>query len=337
MSWFRPVRRARRVLVAGLACALATLVMGAAWQACEVRRERAEFPPPGRFADVGGRRLHYICIGSGAPTVIFESPMFGGSLSFDKARREIAERRRVCSYDRVGMGWSDPGPSVISAGLLADDLAHLLAAADIKPPYVLVPSSVGGLTSEVFARRHPADVVGLVFLDAAESEWVNAIAAQFGAVTRMAATAAACAPAFAARVGLLRLIDPWNFRHQQGGDRGIAALYRTDPMDTVCGIVRGLDATLHDLQTAPPLRADIPLVVLTAETTQNLAPAKLASFGLSSVTRDRIAIQQRFAKHSTRGTWQLVPGSDHLIASSQPHAVATAVLDLIARLARGMR
>jgi len=296
-----------------------------------VRRERAQFPPPGQFVDVGGRRLHYVCVGSGEPTVIFEAPMFGGSLSAEKARREISERVRVCSYDRMGMGWSDPGPSVISAGLLSDDLAHLLVAANIHPPYILVPSSVGGLTSELFARRNPRDVAGLVFLDAAESEWVADLSARFGAFKRTVATAAACTPQFAARVGLLRLIDPWNLRHQPGGDRGMALLYRTEPMATVCGMIRGFDATVHDLQAAQPLRVDMPLVVLTAETTQNLAPAKLASLGVS-IASDRIGVQQRFAKHSTRGSWQLVPGSDHLIASSQPHAVATAVLELISRI-----
>jgi pimeloyl-ACP methyl ester carboxylesterase len=332
MSWLWPGRRARRVFVITLAFVAGALGIGAIWQARAVRRERAQFPPPGKLVDVGGRRLHYVCIGSGEPTVMFESSGFGSALSAEKARTEISQRTRVCSYDRMGMGWSDPGPSVISAGLLADDLAHLLAAADIKPPYILVPSSIGGLTSEVFARRHPRDVSGLVFLDAAQSEGAADLSSRVGTIGRTAMAAAACVPKFAAAVGLLRLIDPMNLRHQQGGDRGVAVLYRTEPMRTLCGIVRGWDATMREFASTPPLRADVPLVVLTAETTENLAPAKLAWLLGSSITRDRIAIQQRFAKRSTRGTWQLVPGSDHLIASSQPRAVAAAVLNLISQL-----
>jgi hypothetical protein len=51
---------------------------------------------------------------------------------------------------------------------------------------------------------------------------------------------------------------------------------------------------------------------------------------------DRIGLAQQFARRSTRGTWQLVPDSDHLIGNSQPHAVAAAVLDLVAEV-RGSR
>jgi len=47
-----------------------------------------------------------------------------------------------------------------------------------------------------------------------------------------------------------------------------------------------------------------------------------------------VVLQQRLARRSTRGVWRVVPDSDHLIAGSQPHAVAAAVsemLDLVAR------
>ena len=103
--------------------------------------------PDAGTVDVGGRRLHLICIGEGQPAVIFEPSAFGNGLSSSRARTEISATTRVCSYDRMGTGWSDPGPAVISAGVLADDLDHLLSRAGIPPPYVLVPSSIGGRPS----------------------------------------------------------------------------------------------------------------------------------------------------------------------------------------------
>jgi len=84
---------------------------GAAYQAWEVSAETQKFPPPGQLVDIGGRRLHLLCVGEGAPIVLFESSGLGSAVSADRVRNEIAKQTRVCSYDRRGMGWSDPGPS----------------------------------------------------------------------------------------------------------------------------------------------------------------------------------------------------------------------------------
>ncbi len=161
-----------RLVVVGLALAVAGLALAVLAARAETRRaarDAIRFPPPGVLADIGGRRLHYICSGEGSPTVIFENSSFGSAASFDAVRTVVSRRTRACAYDRVGMGWSDPGPTPISAGLLADDLHSLLDRAGIGPPYVLVPASVGGLTAELFARRYPDSVAGLVFVDAGHS------------------------------------------------------------------------------------------------------------------------------------------------------------------------
>jgi len=41
------------------------------------------------------------------------------------------------------------------------------------------------------------------------------------------------------------------------------------------------------------------------------------------------ATHQRLAQGSDHGVWKVVPGSDHLIASSQPQAVVEAVTKMI--------
>jgi pimeloyl-ACP methyl ester carboxylesterase len=161
--------RTRRVLLIAAGALVALLAAGALYQSVSIRRESGRFPPPGRLVDVGGRRLHLLCIGEGQPTVVFEPSGFGNALSSSKARAEVAAVTRVCSYDRMGTGWSDPGPATISVGILADDLDRLLTQAGMPAPYVLVPSSIGGLTVELFARRHPERVAGLVYADGATS------------------------------------------------------------------------------------------------------------------------------------------------------------------------
>src|SRR3982074_1911005 len=98
-------RRTRRLFVATLALLIVLLAAGAVYQWLRVRAEAGRYPPPGTLVDIGGRRLHLVCIGEprrGEPTVIFESSGFGGALSSEQARREVAARTRVCSYDRAG-------------------------------------------------------------------------------------------------------------------------------------------------------------------------------------------------------------------------------------------
>jgi pimeloyl-ACP methyl ester carboxylesterase len=123
--------------------------------------------------------------------------------------------------------------------VLVDDLERVLARAAIPPPYVLVSSSIGGLTTELFARRHQDRVAGLVFLDAANSDTL-ARAAWLITPTNIDIV---CSSRWAARVGVLRLVDPFHFRRQspaEDASRSIAQLYTVGRMAALCGMARGL-------------------------------------------------------------------------------------------------
>lgn len=125
--------------------------------------------PPGRLIDIGGRRLHLLAAGEGAPTVALESGGGGGSSVQDwPVLRRVARFARCLAYDRAGLGWSDPAPGPRTFEAMAQDLDELLAAAGERPPFVLVGGSFGGLVVRAYARRFPEPVAGLVLVDAAE-------------------------------------------------------------------------------------------------------------------------------------------------------------------------
>jgi pimeloyl-ACP methyl ester carboxylesterase len=69
---------------------------------------------------------------------------------------------RVCAYDRAGYGFSDPGPLPRDTQHLADDLASLTKAAPLRPPYVLVGASLGGMVVR-YADTHLHEVGEMVF------------------------------------------------------------------------------------------------------------------------------------------------------------------------------
>jgi pimeloyl-ACP methyl ester carboxylesterase len=53
---------------------------------------------------------------------------------------------------------------------MVDDLHRLLRAAHVKPPYVLVGSSLGGMNVKLFAESYLSEVAGLVFVDASHED-----------------------------------------------------------------------------------------------------------------------------------------------------------------------
>lgn len=73
---------------------------------------------------------------------------------------------RVCDYDRAGEGQSDAAGTAQSDVDVTDDLAKLLAAAKVPPPYLLVGQSVGGDQAWLYADRHPTNVAGILIMNA---------------------------------------------------------------------------------------------------------------------------------------------------------------------------
>jgi len=128
---------------------------------------------PGRV-DIGGRSLFMECHGSGSPTVIFLAGTQVSRLAMSAVEKGLdGASVRVCDYDRAGEGSSDPAPKSQTDLDVGDDLAALLVAAKIAPPYVLVGHSVGGDQAWLYANRHPAGVVGLLIMNAGffELDW----------------------------------------------------------------------------------------------------------------------------------------------------------------------
>jgi len=118
-----------------------------------------------QMVDVGGRRIHVLVEGQGEPAVIFESGFTVGITEWRKVQPEIAKTHVTLTYDRAGLGQSDPDQASRTADQVAHDLHAVLEAAKVHPPYVLVGHSAGGFYIQAFAHLYPSEVRGLVFLD----------------------------------------------------------------------------------------------------------------------------------------------------------------------------
>src|SRR5262245_40744655 len=65
--------------------------------------------PIGELIDIGGRKLHIRCTGTGSPTVLVENGAAAFSFEWELVQRQVAKFTRICTYDRAGYAWSDPG------------------------------------------------------------------------------------------------------------------------------------------------------------------------------------------------------------------------------------
>jgi pimeloyl-ACP methyl ester carboxylesterase len=121
--------------------------------------------PTGRLIDLGGHHLHLNCSGHGRPTVVVENGL--GDFSFDwlLVQREVDKSTRICTYDRAGYAWSDPGPKPRTFDQLNLELHDALARAGERGPFVLVGHSFGGGVVRAYVARYPLDVLGLVLVD----------------------------------------------------------------------------------------------------------------------------------------------------------------------------
>jgi pimeloyl-ACP methyl ester carboxylesterase len=121
---------------------------------------------PGQLVDAGGFRLNLYCMGSGSPAVVFDSGFGDWAPAWSKVQPEIAKWTRVCSYDRAGSGFSDPGPMPRTSVRIAGELRTALHNAGIAGPYILVGHAYGGDNVRTFADLYMDEVAGLVLDDA---------------------------------------------------------------------------------------------------------------------------------------------------------------------------
>jgi pimeloyl-ACP methyl ester carboxylesterase len=118
---------------------------------------------------VGEYELHLSCLGdgsSGAPTIVYLHGLGGQGRDVHEALApELVERARLCTYDRVNVGLSGRSAGRHTGANSVEELHRLLAAADVRPPYLLLGFSFGGLIAAMYAGTYPAEVAGLLMLD----------------------------------------------------------------------------------------------------------------------------------------------------------------------------
>lgn len=140
--------------------------------------------PASRLVDVDGEATELILAGEGRPAVVLINGSGGPLAGWMRVFDALAARTTVLAYNRPGVGRSARPASDQTAAAMVTRLHRLLALLRLPSPYVLVGHSFGGLVAQLFARQHPADVAGVVLLEATAAQDLTALKAHENALQK---------------------------------------------------------------------------------------------------------------------------------------------------------
>ncbi|MEL7122318.1 MAG: alpha/beta hydrolase [Bacteroidota bacterium] len=123
-----------------------------------------------RFITINESKIWINTIGieerkEGQPVIVFES---GFGTPMDNWERVLADSTNlgpIITYDRPGIGKSEPVEEIPNIKKVADRLIKILDHLELEPPYVLVGHSLGGVLVRGFAVHYPEKLAGLVIVD----------------------------------------------------------------------------------------------------------------------------------------------------------------------------
>ena len=126
------------------------------------------------LVSVGGARMHVRCIGVGDTTLLLIAGFDDGGDNWGPIENALLPAR-VCSYARFGTGTSDSPPTTQMFSSQAEDLHELMHSIGERGPYLVVGHSSGGEQAVVFTSMFPAEVTGLVLIDATPPTMYEAV------------------------------------------------------------------------------------------------------------------------------------------------------------------
>ncbi len=289
-----------------------------------------------------GRRLNLYCLGEGTPTVILEAGSGDNDSAWARVQPAIAAHTRTCSYDRAGIGFSDPARRPSDSANAVDDLYHLLHAAEIKPPYILVGHSLGGMHVRLYADLHFDEIVGIVLVDSSDETWYQNVwqldpqqlrTSYFAMGPKALEHQRACIEA--AQTGFVKgsqiyidcvgSDDPlYSAAINAANDKNrMSVAYQQEDVSDANSRRQSTD----ELIAARRWYGDLPLVVLASSPSG--PGANETQEHRDAFNRLHAVVADQLTALSKRGVLRTVPDSTHDIMNTQPQAVIDAVLEVL--------
>ena len=123
------------------------------------------------IAKVNGHSIEFAFSKKSSPVIVFLS---GGGPSgiaaWSRVYPKLSEKYSVFAYNRLGSGKSSKSKIPQTAPYIVKTLHTMLHTINIKPPYILVGHSLGGIYANLYARYYPNDLSGVVLVDSSHPQ-----------------------------------------------------------------------------------------------------------------------------------------------------------------------
>jgi pimeloyl-ACP methyl ester carboxylesterase len=291
---------------------------------------RTDGPPGGgEICDIGGRRLAFWNAGHGRPPAVIDPGAGNFGLDYLKVHQAIATWTTSLIYDRAGYGWSDPDPAPRTARRITDDLRAMLQGASLKPPYVFVGHSLGGIYVRHFAQRFPDDVAGLVLVEPLHEDLYGRMPPLWRTMTDQASSALGAPPDDQELQDLKRALAQL-FAGWPAALRIPLIERHLDPTarEATVAEMTGWDALYDEIRHGGPL-PDGPMIVLTGGAVD---PLPLDPNVMRSVRDTKVEVHAELAASVSRGEHRVVEDSGHMMNYQRPDAIARATKDVLLRI-----
>jgi len=247
--------------------------------------------PEPRTATIAEGDVQYVVSGQGGPAVVLMSSFGVPHPAWALIWGELAATTTVFAYNRLGVGASTAPQHPQTGTAVVDTLRKTLASAGLEPPYVIVAHALGGMFAQLYARRFPQEVAGLVLVEATHPD-DDVLERRLRFLPR------AVASALTAR----------------GVRRGVRSYSE----------LRFFEQTVAEIGAAGPF-PDTPLTVVTG----GRAPSRLTTSPAQAQRHDQR--QRDLVALSPQGTQVMAPHSGHLPQITDPAVVVQAARNVLGR------
>jgi pimeloyl-ACP methyl ester carboxylesterase len=219
------------------------------------------------------------------------------------------------------------------------DLENALKAAGIRPPYVLIGHSLGGLNTRLFAYRNPEKVAGLLLVDpsvdfhefGSPSDYARKMDLAFYEDCLAQARAGTLAAGQVRPGDLGPCVSAPNPRWPSDAAARITEV-RSKPWifeTTLAEFKSAYDVDVEEVAAARRKLGDAPLIILTQDRAHFRMLKPWFADDVDAVYARWVAGHDDEAHDSTRGEDRVVDGAGHDIEEDRPEAVISALREFV--------
>ncbi len=323
-------KRFKRAVLA-LVCSFAMLVAaGAIYQWFSEQSDRKLIP--GELVSIDGHEFHLLCRGSGRPLVLLENGLTTAYTDWMATIDAVSEFTEVCTYDRLGLGWSSRNDRPTASADVVNYLHTIVQQEKLTGPYVLVGFSAGGLYVRKYYAAHPQGVAGMVLVDSSHEQQDRRMDVPDVGLNMIRLCNALAWSGFVRALRLLEDEVPPSFDARLAEEQR-ALFYRT-------GFCHGMLLQRRDIKLdtaaaeSPVGLGELPLTVIQAGVplSRTRYAAQFSPDSLAQHDRVWPQLQRELVALSTNSEHWVAEHSDHSIPVNQPEIIIRAIREMVARI-----